>query len=167
MPLTIWTVGHSTRPIEEFLGLLSTNHIDLVVDIRSLPGSRRHPQFDQEPLTAALREHGVDYLWLEELGGRRKPDKDSIHTEWRNKSFQAYADYMDTPPFREGVERLLALAAGHRLALMCAEAVWWHCHRSMVADYLTGRGVTVVHILSPERSSLHPSDRQPRLAETP
>ena len=154
-PLAIWTVGHSTRSIEEFLALLSANRIDLVVDIRSLPGSRRYPHFDQEPLVATLREHGIDYLWLEELGGRRKPHKDSIHTEWRNKAFQAYADYMDTPAFVAGAERVMALAADHRLALMCAEAVWWRCHRRMVSDYLTTRGITVVHIMSEGRTSVH------------
>ncbi len=166
-PLTIWTVGHSTRPIEEFLDLLFSNGIELVVDVRSLPGSRRYPQYNQEPLAATLRGHGIDYLWMEDLGGRRKPHKDSIHTEWRNKAFQAYADYMDTPAFREGMERVLNLATHHRLALMCAEAVWWHCHRRMIADYLTARGVTVVHIMGEGKSSVHVVTEQPRPEETP
>ena len=157
--VTIWTIGHSTRAIEEFLALLAQNGIELVVDVRSLPGSRRYPHFNQEPLAATLADHRIGYLWLEELGGRRKLVNSTDHSEWRNKAFQAYAQHMETEAFRKGAERVIALAAVQRLALMCAEGLWWRCHRSMIADYLVDRGAIVLHIMEPGSVVPHPRDR--------
>ncbi len=155
-PIQIWTIGHSTRTFEEFLGLLKEHGIEAVADVRQFPGSRRYPQFNSENLLASLRRAGVGYVHFLELGGRRKVQPDSPNTAWRHPAFRGYADYMMTPPFRDGIERLLALAAGKRTAILCAEAVWWRCHRSMISDYLKVRGDDVIHILAPGKSQPHP-----------
>jgi uncharacterized protein (DUF488 family) len=153
----IWTIGHSTRKIDQFISLLEEKGIKLVVDVRSLPGSRRHSQFNREALADSLREHGIRYEHFPELGGRRKPKKDSCNTAWRSASFRGYADYMETEEFHKGVERLLDLANKvGRTAIMCAEAVWWRCHRALISDYLKVRGIEVVHIVDANRIELHP-----------
>ncbi len=152
----VWTVGHSTRPIAEFIALLQSAAITIVGDVRRFPGSRRYPQYNQSALADALATEGVDYVALAELGGRRQPRADSPHTAWRNASFRAYADYMDTDAFRRGVDRIRTLAARGRTALMCSEAVWWRCHRSLIADYLKVRGYSVIHLLSPTKHEEHP-----------
>jgi uncharacterized protein (DUF488 family) len=153
----IWTIGHSTRPIDIFVSLLEENGIKLVADVRSLPGSKRYPQFNREMLAKSLTEHGIDYEHFPELGGRRKAQKDSHNTAWRNASFRAYADHMETEEFRTGVERLVDLAnkAGPT-AIMCAEAVWWRCHRGLISDYLKARGIEVMHILDANKTEPHP-----------
>jgi uncharacterized protein (DUF488 family) len=156
-PLTLWTLGHSTRSFEEFLALLESENIGAVADVRRFPGSRMHPQFNAETLAAHLREHKIEYTWFQELGGRRKPNPDSKNTAWRNPSFRAYADYMDTPEFHEGLERLLAIACERRTAIMCSEAVWWRCHRSMISDALKADGICVLHILQAGKVVEHPS----------
>ncbi|MGH6612426.1 MAG: DUF488 family protein [Burkholderiaceae bacterium] len=156
MAPTIWTVGHSTRPIEEFLALLNGAAIETVVDVRRFPGSRRYPQYNQQQLHDSLADAEIRYEWLRELGGRRKPDADSPNTAWRNASFRAYADYMQTEAFEASVDRLTSMAAAGRTALMCSEAVWWRCHRSLIADYLKIRGYTVMHILSEDKQQEHP-----------
>ena len=152
----IWTVGHSTRGIDEFIALLGENAIRVLADIRRYPASRRHPQFARETLESSLRAAGIDYHWLPELGGRRAPRKDSRNTAWRNDGFRGYADYMETEAFHLGISRLLELARARRTACMCAEQAWQQCHRGLVADYLKAQGWEVVHILGPRCVQPHP-----------
>ena len=152
----IWTIGHSTRSFAEFVTLLRENRIELLCDVRSFPGSRKFPQFNKEELEVSLPREGIEYLHLKELGGRRRVRPDSPHTVWRNESFRGYADYMDTDAFKEGIDRLLRLAADRRTVIMCSEAVWWRCHRSMISDYLKAAGVTVLHIMDHDQLVEHP-----------
>jgi uncharacterized protein (DUF488 family) len=153
----IWTIGHSTRPIDIFISLLDENGIKLVADVRSLPGSKRYPQFNREMLARSLTEHGIRYEHFPELGGRRKATKDSRNTAWRNASFRGYADHMETEEFHKGVERLVDLAVeSGPAAIMCAEAVWWRCHRALISDYLKVRDIDVIHILDASKSEPHP-----------
>ena len=152
----IWTIGHSTRPIDTFISLLEENGIKVVADVRSLPGSKRYPQFNRETLAKSLTEHGIRYEHFPELGGRRKAKKDSRNTAWRNASFRGYADHMETEEFGTGVERLLDLANKvGPTAIMCAEAVWWRCHRALISDYLKTLGVEVVHIVDAKKTEPH------------
>jgi uncharacterized protein (DUF488 family) len=146
--LTIFTVGHSTHSLEEFVDMLKAHDIAQLVDVRTIPKSRRVPQFNAESLAAALPKLGVEYLHLKSLGGLRHAKKDSVNTGWRNASFRGYADYMGTDEFRQGIERLLKLARTKRTAIMCAEAVPWRCHRSLIGDALLVRGVRVEDIIS-------------------
>ena len=145
---TIYTVGHSTRTIEEFLALLRSFNIKTLADIRNLPGSKKFPQFNQENLKISLEKNGIEYRYISELGGRRKAHPDSKNTTWRNRSFQAYADHMETETFEIGIENLTKLALEKPTAMMCSEAVWWRCHRSMVADHLKAKGWEVLHIMA-------------------
>src|SRR5262245_29081022 len=128
---TIWTVGHSNRTIKDFITLLRAHHIELLADVRRFPGSRRHPHFNQEALAPSLKEQRIDYLHFPELGGRRDPKPDSPNSAWRNEAFRGYADYMETEEFQRGIERFLSEAKKRPAAIMCAEALWWQCHRSM------------------------------------
>ncbi|WP_447731514.1 DUF488 domain-containing protein [Rhodanobacter soli] len=155
-PATIWTIGHSTRTLQEFLGLLAEYRIEAIADVRRFPGSRRHPHFASDALAATLPAHGIAYQWLPKLGGRRKVQPGSPNTAWRNASFQGYADYTATAEFAEGLAELLKLAAGKRTALMCAEAVWWRCHRSIISDVLKLRGIEVIHIIDATHTTVHP-----------
>jgi uncharacterized protein (DUF488 family) len=155
-PLTIWTIGHSTRSADEFLELLRSQHIELLVDIRRFPGSRKYPHFNEAEMARWLNEAGIEYRLMKDLGGRRTPRADSPNTAWRNASFRAYADYMETPEFQTAVDELLRAASSRRAAIMCSEAVWWRCHRSLIADYLKIRGIQVLHILSASKVELHP-----------
>ena len=152
----VWTIGHSTRTLESFLGLLVDNGIEAVADVRRYPGSRRWPHFARESLASALDGCGLSYLWLPELGGRRSPRADSTNTAWRSAAFRGYADYMATEAFAEGLDRLVNLACGLRTAVMCAEAVWWRCHRGLIADVLRWLGFDVIHILGPGSTASHP-----------
>jgi uncharacterized protein (DUF488 family) len=152
----IWTIGHSTRALDEFLELLKGHTINLLVDIRTFPGSRRYPHFNKELLGTSLKQDGVDYLHIPSLGGRRKPAPDSTNTSWRNASFRGYADYMKTPEFRTAATQLENLATAHRVAYMCSEAMWWKCHRALVSDYLKVRGWTVLHIIDVNKVTEHP-----------
>lgn len=154
--LKIWTIGHSTRTIEEFLELLIVNDIEVVADVRSYPGSRRYPHFNSKALSESLIETGIDYRPLKELGGRRRSRADSPNTVWRSEAFRGYADYMDTAGFKQGIDTLLRLARSKRTVVMCAEAVWWRCHRSLIADYLKASGVTVEHIMDARTNVIHP-----------
>jgi uncharacterized protein (DUF488 family) len=147
-PGTVFTVGHSTLPIERFKALLAAYGIEQLADVRTVPRSRRNPQFNADALRTSLESAGIDYVPLGELGGLRKPRADSPNAGWRNESFRGYADYMQTAEFEGGLARLLTLAARRRTAIMCAEAVPWRCHRSLVADALAVRGIGVVEILS-------------------
>jgi uncharacterized protein (DUF488 family) len=153
---TIWTIGHSTRSLEEFVELLQESQIGLLADVRRFPGSRKYPQFNEGALAASLPEFGIDYRLLSDLGGRRQPRSDSPNTAWRNASFRGYADYMETAPFQAAADELLRLAQARRTAIMCSEAVWWRCHRALISDYLKVRGVTVVHILGRGKVEPHP-----------
>jgi uncharacterized protein (DUF488 family) len=164
-PATIWTIGHSTRTLEEFLGLLSEYRIEAIADVRRFPGSRRYPYFASDALAASLPTHGIAYQWIPRLGGRRKVQPGSPNTAWRNASFQGYADYTATAEFAEGLAELLALAAGKRTAMMCAEAVWWRCHRSIVADVLKLRGIEVIHIIDATHSTVHPYTSPARIMD--
>ena len=155
MPLAVFTLGHSTRSLEDFLALLAEHDIKLLADVRRFPGSRRFPHFKREALAARLSAVGIAYRHLPGLGGHRKPRADSPHTYWKNASFRAYADHMETAEFEESYTELLTLASDHSTALMCAEAVPWRCHRQLVADALVARGRQVIHILAPERSDDH------------
>jgi uncharacterized protein (DUF488 family) len=156
MAVTIWTIGHSTRSLEQFLELLSENKIESVADVRRYPGSRRWPHFARESLGVALENHGLLYTWFPELGGRRTPIPDSPNTAWRNTAFRGYADYMATEEFADGLARLAHLASGLRTAIMCAESLWWRCHRGLIADVLRWLGFEVVHILGPRSTATHP-----------
>ena len=153
----IWTIGHSTRSIDNFISLLRENGIKVVADVRMFPGSKRYPQFNRESLAASLGENGIRYEHFPELGGRRKAQPDSRNTAWRNESFRGYADYMETSEFRKGMKRLLDLAnATGPTAIMCAEAVWWRCHRSLISDYLKASGIDVIHIMDLGKTEPHP-----------
>jgi uncharacterized protein (DUF488 family) len=145
---TVFTVGHSTLPIERFSSLLEAYGIEQLADVRTVPRSRRNPQFNADALRESLRSAGISYVPLGELGGLRKPLPDSPNMGWHNESFRGYADYMQTEQFGNGLARLVELAAERRTAIMCAEAVPWRCHRSLVADALAVRGIGVVEILS-------------------
>jgi uncharacterized protein (DUF488 family) len=155
--MRIWTIGHSTRTIDDFISLLNENGIKLAADVRMFPGSKRYPQFGREALAKSLGESGIRYEHFPELGGRRKAKLDSRNTAWRNASFRGYADYMETEQFQKGIERLLEVAAeAGPTAIMCAEAVWWRCHRSLIADYLKARGVEMLHIPGANKVDPHP-----------
>ena len=174
--MRIWTIGHSTRAIDEFISLLGENEIKLLADVRAWPSSKRYPHFSKDGLTESLTAHGIRYEHFPELGGKRKSKPDSRNTAWRNASFRGYADYMETEQFQKGIERLLDIAGQgaatraaaevkndeweavtpRAIAIMCAEAVWWRCHRSLIADYLKARGVEVLHILGANKVDPHP-----------
>ncbi len=153
--MTVFTIGHSTRSIEAFIGLLKESAIDLLLDIRRAPRSRRNPQFNSDALAAALAAAGIGYRHLQALGGLRHRSRDappSPNGLWENEAFRNYADYAAGEGFRAGLEELMGLAREHRVAIMCAEAVWWRCHRRIVADHLLAAGVPVVHILGPGKT---------------
>jgi uncharacterized protein (DUF488 family) len=164
-PTTIWTIGHSTRDTEEFLGLLAQSRIDVIADVRSFPGSRKYPQYGKEALAASLAAHSIGYYWLPALGGRRRASPDSPNTAWRNASFRAYADHMATTEFADGLLQLLDVATKARAAILCSEAVWWRCHRSMIADALRARGIEVLHILDAKHTVAHPMTSPARIVE--
>lgn len=153
---TIWTIGHSTRSLAEFMAMLNSFHIELVVDIRSFPGSRKFPQYNKEALEISLPQYNVKYIHLKSLGGRRKVKPDSKNTGWRHIAFRGYADYMETDAFKEGIIELKKNALKQRTVYMCSEAVWWRCHRSMVSDYLKVRGWKVMHIIGIGKDNEHP-----------
>lgn len=155
MAAQIFSIGHSTRPLEDFLSLLRQHDISILADVRTVPKSRRHPHFGRDELSASLAKAGVRYEHLPELGGLRRPRADSINDAWRNESFRGYADYMDTEAFSSGLEKLMALANEGTLVMMCAEAVPWRCHRSLIADALFVRGVEVWHIIGPNSVRPH------------
>jgi uncharacterized protein (DUF488 family) len=151
----VYTIGHSTRSIESFLELLRTHGIRHVVDVRTIPRSRHNPQFNRESLPGSLRTAGIVYSHMPELGGLRRARKDSTNTGWRNASFRGFADYMQTEEFEAGLARLIALAEREPTAILCAEAVPWRCHRSLIADALAARGVGAKHITGPGPSQPH------------
>jgi uncharacterized protein (DUF488 family) len=159
----VFTVGHSTRPIEELLALLAGAGIRTLIDVRRFPGSRRHPQFSRDALAASLAGAGIGYVHEPDLGGRRNPRPDSPNTAWRVAAFRGYADHMDTPEFQAALERLIARSAAETVAILCAEAVPWRCHRRLIADALVARGLTVLHIMGPGRADPHELDANARI----
>lgn len=152
----IWTIGHSTRTFEELVEMLHSFSIEMLVDIRSYPGSRRYPQFNKDALEISFPENNIRYVHLKNLGGRRKVNPDSKNTTWRHVAFRGYADYMETDDFKKGIEELEEIALKQRTAYMCSEAVWWRCHRSMVSDYLKVHGWKVMHIMGIGKEEEHP-----------
>ena len=153
--LEVFTIGHSTRPIEQFTELLKAHGVKRVIDVRTIPRSRHNPQFNRESLAESLRDSGIGYTHIKKLGGLRHPAKDSINLGWRNSGFRGFADYMQTPQFEAALERAIKLAKTKPCALMCAEAVPWRCHRSLIADALTVRKICVKHIANATRAQLH------------
>lgn len=153
--MEIHTIGHSTRGIDEFVRILKAHGIKQLVDVRTIPKSRRNPQFNRETLGASLAETGIEYHHMPGLGGLRRAKPDSINMAWRNASFRGYADYMQTDEFRKNLDQLIELAGGKSTAIMCAEAVPWRCHRSLVADALLARGIAVTEILSEAKAQPH------------
>jgi len=162
---TIYTIGHSTHPIEIFVNMLQSFDVRLLADIRRFPGSRKYPHFNSEALAASLKQSGIEYMHLPELGGRRKPLPDSRNTAWRNDAFRGYADYMETDEFKAAARGLEALAMEQPLAYMCSEAVWWRCHRALVSDYLKKAGWRVMHIMGAGKATEHPYTAPARAAE--
>ncbi|MGE5638078.1 MAG: DUF488 family protein [Chloroflexota bacterium] len=151
----IHSIGHSTRTLPEFIVILKTYHVTLVVDVRSIPRSRHNPQFNKETLPDSLKPESIIYMHMPEIGGLRRPKPDSINTAWRNKSFRGYADYMQTKEFTEDLLNLIALARESCVTVMCAEALPWRCHRSLLADTLVVRNVKVQHIISKDSCMDH------------
>jgi len=161
----IWTVGHSTRSSQEFNEILLAHGIDVLVDVRSFPGSRRYPHFNKPELSHTLEASGIVYLHSSQLGGRRRPSPHSKNTAWKNASFRAYADHMDSDEFKKGIEGLIEMARSRRTAIMCAEALWWRCHRSLVADFLKAQGFEVIHLLDSQKTEPHPFTSAARIVE--
>jgi uncharacterized protein (DUF488 family) len=153
---SIWTIGHSTHTLEEFISMLKSFDIRLLIDIRRFPGSRRYPHFNKEALERSLPAYDIGYLHSEELGGRRKANTDSENTALRHPAFRGYADYMETAAFKRAIQQLEEISLNQRSAMMCSEAVWWRCHRSLVSDYLKARGWKVMHIMSFGKAAEHP-----------
>jgi uncharacterized protein (DUF488 family) len=155
-PKYIWTIGHSTRSLEDFISILRSLDIHVLIDIRTFPGSRRYPHFNKETLSKSLNENHIEYIHMLALGGRRKPLPDSINTSWRHSSFRGYADHMQSDEFKDAINEVQQIAEKKRLVYMCSEAMWWKCHRSLVSDYLKVKGWNVQHIIDVNKSSEHP-----------
>lgn len=155
MSLSLWTLGHSTRPIDGFIDLLRAHQISLLIDVRTVPRSRYNPQFNRDTLAQSLRKAGLQYRHCPELGGLRKPKHDSVNDGWRNASFRGYADYMQTEAFHKAIDALMASGSQEKTTVMCAEAVPWRCHRSLIADALVSRDWDIRHIMSPEKATPH------------
>jgi uncharacterized protein (DUF488 family) len=162
---TIWTIGHSTRNADDFVGVLEAHRIEVVADVRRFPGSRRHPHFGGPALQERLAADGIDYAWLSRLGGRRRGEAAEAHLGWRNTSFRAYAAYTWTEDFALGLEELLHIASGRRTAIMCSELLWWRCHRALVSDVLRFLGGEVIHIATKDAGKVHPYTSPARIVE--
>jgi uncharacterized protein (DUF488 family) len=162
---TLWTIGHSTRSWDEFAALLKAHGIAHLADVRRFPGSRRHPHFNQSELARGLEAEGIGYSHFPELGGRRPAQPDSPNIAWRNTAFRGYADYMMTAEFQAGIRRLLEMARELSTAIMCAEALWWQCHRSLIADYLKAQGHEVLHISTASKAAPHPFTSPARIVD--
>jgi len=153
--MAIFTIGHSTRPINDFIDLLKQNNINMIVDVRSIPYSKFNPQYNKQQLEDALEQSGIKYLHMEGLGGFRNPVKNSVNEGWKNKRFRGYADYMQTKAFRDNLNVLIDLAGMNTVAIMCSEAVPWRCHRSLISDALTIRNIPVYDIINKNKISQH------------
>jgi uncharacterized protein (DUF488 family) len=165
LPETIFTIGHSTRSLDDLIAMLKAHSIRRLIDVRTMPRSRKNPQFNRETMPAALALHGIAYEHEARLGGLRRARVDSQNTGWKNASFRGYADYMQTTDFEEGLERLVKAGGRERVAIMCAEAVPWRCHRSLVADALSVRGVPVEHVMSTTKSQTHSMTRFAKVSD--
>ncbi len=161
----IWTIGHSTRSLEEFVAILHSFDITLIADVRNFPGSRKFPQFNKEALEISLPQHSIQYVHIKALGGRRKANPDSKNTSWRHPAFRGYADYMETSAFDAGIKELVNIALKQRTAYMCSEAVWWRCHRSMISDYLKLHEWKVMHIMGMNKATVHPYTAPARIVD--
>ena len=161
----IFTIGHSTHPISEFIDILQSFSISIVADIRNFPGSKRYPHFNRENLVATLENNNIRYVHFKDLGGRRKPLDNSVNTRWRNAAFRGYADYMSSDSFAQAISELQRLASGHNVVYMCAEAVWWSCHRSLISDYLKVRGWRVFNIMAVGKAPEHPFTSAAKIVE--
>ncbi|WP_442794444.1 DUF488 domain-containing protein [Pelobium manganitolerans] len=164
-PQTIWTIGHSTQSAEDFLAILQQYQIELLVDVRRYPGSRKFPQFNSQTLQGLLAINGINYFHLKSLGGRRRPNPESKNTAWRHPAFRAYADFMETDEFKKGIKKLEVLGQSQRAVIMCSEVLWWRCHRSLIADYLKAEGWRVMHILSKEKANEHPYTQPAKIVD--
>jgi uncharacterized protein (DUF488 family) len=162
-PGTLWTIGHSTREWDVFVTMLREAAVDCLVDVRRFAGSRRNPQYSPQAMAPALQAEGIDYLPMPEFGGRRVPLPDSPNGAWRVTAFRGYADYMETPEFELARARLVELASRHRTSVMCAEAVWWRCHRRLIADDFSARGWQVLHLMAPGKVQPHPLNPAARM----
>lgn len=165
LPGTLWTIGHSTRDWPIFVDMLRDAGIAILADVRRFAGSRRNPQYAGAAMAQALREAGIEYVAMPELGGRREPVADSVNDAWRVAAFRGYADYMATPEFARARERLMKIATRSRCAVMCAEALWWRCHRRLIADDFTARGWEAVHLLAHGETQPHPLHENARLID--
>jgi uncharacterized protein (DUF488 family) len=163
--MTVYSIGHGTLSEERMVSLLDAVPIDRLIDVRSSPGSRRNPQFGREAMQQWLLEAGLDYVWVRELGGRRRPARASRHVALRNDGFRGYADYMETSEFGHAFDRLCSLADDQRVVVMCSESLWWRCHRRLIADYLVLlRNVDVVHLMHDGRRDAHVPTEAARVA---
>ena len=151
----LWTVGHSTRTLDAFVAVLTAHGIEAIVDVRRFPGSRRLPQFNEQPLADGLERAGIAYRSLISLGGRRRPAADSVNSGWRHEAFRGYADHLASEEFADGLFELLTIAGGLRTAVMCAEMLWWQCHRRLIADLLLSLGYDVLHIQTDKPAEPH------------
>ena len=162
---TIWTIGHSTRSIDAFIAILGAHGIEAVVDVRRFPGSRRLPQFGSESLAKTLDGAGIAYRWIEALGGRRRATAATPATAWRNAAFDAYAAHVESPEFAQGLAELLDISGGMRTVIMCAEVLWWRCHRRIISDVLVSLGYEVLHIADERPASVHAIQEPGRLVD--
>jgi uncharacterized protein (DUF488 family) len=162
---TIWTIGHSTRPMDDFAELLRINRIEAIIDVRRFPASRAYPQYNETTLRDSLGDRDIAYVWAASLGGRRRPVPDSVNTAWRNEAFRGYADHIATEEFAGGLFELMMVGEGLRAAIMCSEAVWWRCHRSLISDVLCSIGVTVKHIVDKSEPKEHPYSAPARVID--
>lgn len=165
MSATLWTIGHSTREWSVFVAMLREAGIEVLVDVRRFAGSRRNPQYAGQTMAGSLAAHGIEYRPMPEFGGRRAPQLDSPNGAWRVTGFRGYADYMATEPFVLARERLMQSARASRCAVMCAEAVWWRCHRRLIADDFVARGWQVQHLLAPGKTQPHPLHDDARMVD--
>lgn len=163
--LSVWTIGHSTHPWTVFVDLLKMHRVACVADVRRFPGSRKHPHFNAASMSESLPESGIEYLPLPELGGRRKPSPDSLNDAWRNVSFQGYADHLESEEYQAGRDKLVDNARRVRTAMLCSEAVWWRCHRRLIADDLKVAGAEVLHIINRSPPKEHPVTSAARIIE--
>jgi uncharacterized protein (DUF488 family) len=162
---TVWTIGHSTRSIDELIAALAAYNIELVVDVRRFPGSRRLPQFSAESLEKSFAAAGIAYRWIPALGGRRRADSTMDNSAWQNAAFRAYAQHTETEEFSDGLNELLMLSEGMRTAIMCAEVLWWRCHRRIISDVLVSLGISVIHIRDESHADEHKLGPPARIAD--
>ncbi len=161
----VWTIGHSTRSLDEFVDMLKSFQIEVVVDIRNFPGSKKYPQFNKKELEDSLPKNNLKYIHLKNLGGRRKAKSDSKNTSWRHPAFRGYADYMETGTFNDGIKELEEIAIMQRTAYLCSEAVWWRCHRSLISDSLKAKHWKVMHIMGINKAEEHPYTQPARIVD--